>query len=124
MAGLAYASHDLEANIMRWPWQRIETRAAVGRIHRNNLPADRGASGRDDATGVRHGSGRKRPPGLAVSRSLSSAIVEAPGELAEAVLPRVLAQVGRDLVQRRGIVARDSLHGRPADADSMFDLVF
>ena len=81
---------------MRWPWQR-ETRSAgggyteiIGRLIESQAS---GAAQQASATAA-----VEAAAGL-LSRSLSSAIVEGPAELAEAVTPRVLAQIGRDLVR-------------------------
>ena len=81
---------------MRWPWQR-ETREASGGygeiISRLIEAQAAGTTQQASATAA-----VEAAAGL-LSRSLSSAIVEAPGELADVVTPRVLAQIGRDLIR-------------------------
>ena len=82
---------------MRWPWQSRETREASGGyteiISRLIEAQTAGTTQQASATAA-----TEAAAGL-LSRSLSSAIVEAPAELAEAVSPRCLAQIGRDLIR-------------------------
>ena len=82
---------------MRWPWQRIETRAASGGyteiISRLIEAQATGATQQASATAA-----VEAAAGL-LSRALSSAIVEAPDALADAITPRCLAQIGRDLIR-------------------------
>ena len=81
---------------MRWPWQR-ETREASGGygeiISRLIEAQAAGTTQQASATAA-----TEAAAGL-LSRSMSSATVEAPAELAEAVSPRCLAQIGRDLIR-------------------------
>ena len=88
---------------MRWPWQSRETREASGGyteiISRLIEAQAAGTTQQASATAA-----TEAAAGL-LSRSLSSATVEAPDELAEAVSPRCLAQIGRDLIR-----AGESLH--------------
>ena len=96
MAGLAYASHDLEAKLVRWPWQR-ETREASGGyteiISRLIEAQATGTSQQASTTAA-----TEAAAGL-LSRSMSSATVDGPVELTETVSPRCLAQMGRDLIR-------------------------
>ena len=82
---------------MRWPWQSRETREASGGyteiISRLIEAQAAGTTQQASATAA-----TEAAAGL-LSRSLSSATVEAPDELAEAVSPRCLAQIGRDLIR-------------------------
>lgn len=82
---------------MRWPWQSRETREASGGyteiISRLIEAQTAGTTQQASATAA-----TEAAAGL-LSRSLSSATVEAPDELAEAVSPRCLAQIGRDLIR-------------------------
>lgn len=82
---------------MRWPWQSRETREASGGyteiISRLIEAQAAGTTQQASATAA-----TEAAAGL-LSRSLSSATVQAPDELAEAVSPRCLAQIGRDLIR-------------------------
>ena len=82
---------------MRWPWQRREVREASGGytevISRLIEAQATGATQHASATAA-----TEAAAGL-LSRALSNATVDAPGELADAVTPRVLGQIGRDLIR-------------------------
>ena len=81
---------------MWWPWQR-ETREASGGytevIGRLIEAQAVGSTQQASATAA-----TEAAAGL-LSRALSSAIVEAPDALADAITPRCLAQIGRDLIR-------------------------
>ena len=83
---------------MWWPWQR-EVRSASGGytevISRLIEAQATGATQHASATAA-----TEAAAGL-LSRSLSSATLDAPGELADAITPRCLAQIGRDLIRAR-----------------------
>ncbi len=82
---------------MHWPWQRRETREAVGGyteiISRLIEAQAAGTTQQASATAA-----TEAVAGL-LSRSFSNAIVEGPGDVAETVTPRALAQIGRDLIR-------------------------
>ena len=82
---------------MRWPWQKPESREAIGGytdiIGRLIEAQASGATANASATAaVEAASG-------ALSRALASALVEGPEWINEAVTPRVLGQIGRDLIR-------------------------
>ena len=82
---------------MRWPWQKLERREAIGGytdiIGRLIEAQASGATANASATAaVEAASG-------ALSRALASAVVEGPEWINEAVTPRVLGQIGRDLIR-------------------------
>ena len=81
---------------MRWPWQR-ETREAVGGyteiISRLIEAQAAGTTQQASATAA-----TEAVAGL-LSRNFGSAMVEGPGDIAEIVTPRCLAQIGRDLIR-------------------------
>ena len=81
---------------MRWPWRR-ETREAVGGyteiISRLVEAQAAGTTQQASATAA-----TEAVAGL-LSRSFASATVDAPDNIAEAVSPRCLAQIGRDLIR-------------------------
>ena len=89
---------------MRWPWQsKLETRQSGGDfsdavIRLIESQAAGSAADSSSTAAVEAASG-------ALSRAFAAATVEGPDWVREAVSPRFLAQVGRDLI-RRG----DSLH--------------
>ena len=82
---------------MRWPWQRRETRESTGGyteiISRLIEAQAAGTTQQASATAA-----VEAVAGL-LSRSFSSALVEGPGDVADMVVPRVLAQIGRDLIR-------------------------
>ena len=88
---------------MRWPWQRRETREAVGGyteiIARLIESQAAGTTQQASATAA-----MEAASGL-LSRALAAATVDAPDDIAEAVSPRCLALIGRDLIR-----AGESLH--------------
>ena len=101
---------------MKWPWQRREKREAVGGyteiIGRLIEAQASGATANASATAaVEAASG-------ALSRALASAEVEGPDWLQEAVTPRVLGQIGRDLIR-----VGESLHVIRMGRDGMPRLV-
>ncbi len=82
---------------MRWPWQRRETREAVGGYTEiiGRLIESQAAGTTQQASAT---SAIEASSGL-LSRAFASATVEAPDDIAEAISPRCLAQIGRDLVR-------------------------
>ena len=82
---------------MRWPWQRAEVREAAGGyteiISRLIESQATGTTQQASATAA-----MEAAAGL-LSRNFASATVDAPDDIAEAISPRVLAQIGRDLVR-------------------------
>ena len=81
---------------MRWPWQR-ETREAVGGYTEiiSRLVEAQAAGTTQIASAT---AATEAVAGL-LSRSFASATVDAPDDIAEAVSPRCLAQIGRDLIR-------------------------
>ena len=81
---------------MRWPWQR-ETREAIGGyteiISRLVEAQAAGTTQQASATAA-----TEAVAGL-LSRNFAAAMVEGPGDIAEIVTPRCLAQIGRDLIR-------------------------
>ena len=82
---------------MRWPWQKPERREAIGGytdiIGRLIEAQASGATANASATAaVEAASG-------ALSRALTAAQVDGPDWVSEAVTPRVLGQIGRDLIR-------------------------
>ena len=82
---------------MRWPWQKPERREAIGGytdiIGRLIEAQASGATANASATAaVEAASG-------ALSRALTAAQVDGPEWVSEAVTPRVLGQIGRDLIR-------------------------
>ena len=82
---------------MRWPWQRAERREAAGGyteiISRLIESQATGTTQQASATAA-----MEAAAGL-LSRNFASASVDAPDDVVEALSPRVLAQIGRDLVR-------------------------
>ena len=82
---------------MRWPWSKSETREATGGyttiISRLIEAQAAGTTQQASATAAVEASAG------ALSRALMAATVEGPDDIAEAVSPRTLAQIGRDLVR-------------------------
>ena len=82
---------------MRWPWQKPETREAIGGytaiISRLIEAQAAGTTQLASATAA-----TEAVAGL-LSRSLAAAMVEGPGDVAGIVTPRCLAQIGRDLIR-------------------------
>ena len=82
---------------MRWPWQKRETREAVGGyteiISRLVEAQAAGTTQQASATAA-----TEAVAGL-LSRSFAAAMVEGADDVAEAVSPRCLAQIGRDLIR-------------------------
>ena len=82
---------------MRWPWQKPETREAIGGytqiISRLIEAQAAGTTQLASATAA-----TEATAGL-LSRSLAAAMVEGPGDVAGIVTPRCLAQIGRDLIR-------------------------
>ena len=82
---------------MRWPWSKPETREAVGGyteiISRLIEAQAAGTTQQASATAAVEASAG------ALSRAFMGATVEGPADVAEAVSPRCLAQIGRDLVR-------------------------
>ena len=88
---------------MRWPWQKRETRAAGGDYHDSIVAlAEAQAAGKAADTG--RTAAVEAASGL-LSRSFASARVEGAEWLSTTITPRILAQIGRDLI-RHG----ESLH--------------
>ena len=82
---------------MRWPWQRRETREAVGGYTEiiSRLIESQAAGTTQQASAT---AAMEAAAGL-LSRAFASATVDAPDDIAEAVSPRCLALIGRDLVR-------------------------
>ena len=82
---------------MRWPWQRDETREAVGgytTIISALIEAQAaGTTQQASATAALEAAAG------ALSRAFADATVDAPADIVAAVSPRTLAQIGRDLVR-------------------------
>ncbi len=81
---------------MRWPWQR-ETREAIGGYTQiiSRLVEAQAAGTTQQASAT---AATEAVAGL-LSRNFASAMVEGPGDIAEIVTPRCLAQIGRDLIR-------------------------
>ena len=82
---------------MRWPWQKRETREAIGgytEIISRLIEAQ--ASGTTQLASAT--AATEAVAGL-LSRSLAAAVIEGPGDAAAIVTPRCLAQIGRDLIR-------------------------
>ena len=82
---------------MRWPWQKRETRQAIGgytEIISRLIEAQ--ASGTTQLASAT--AATEAVAGL-LSRSLGAAMVEGSGDAAAIVTPRCLAQIGRDLIR-------------------------
>ena len=98
---------------MKWPWQP-QGRACARRpaaIPRSSARLDRGAGGRDSTQQASATAALEASSGL-LSRAFASATVDAPDDVAEALSPRTLAQIGRDLVRVGESASRPALHGR------------
>ena len=82
---------------MRWPWQRRETREAVGGYTEiiSRLIESQAAGTTQQASAT---AAMEAAAGL-LSRAFASATVDAPDDIAEALSPRCLALIGRDLVR-------------------------
>ncbi|MCY4589766.1 MAG: phage portal protein [Alphaproteobacteria bacterium] len=82
---------------MRWPWQRRETREASGGyteiISRLVEAQAAGTTQQASATAA------VEAVAGALSRAFTSAVVDGPPDVVEAVSPRVLGQIGRDLIR-------------------------
>ena len=82
---------------MRWPWSRRETREASGGyteiISRLIEAQAAGSTQQASATAAMEAAAG------ALSRAFASATVDAPDDIAEALSPRCLALIGRDLVR-------------------------
>ena len=82
---------------MRWPWQRAEDRSAeggyTGIISQLVELQAAGTTQQASATAAMEAAAG------ALSRAFIAATVDAPADIAEAVSPRVLGQIGRDLVR-------------------------
>lgn len=82
---------------MRWPWQKAEVRETAtdytSLVSQLIEAQAAGTSQKASATAA-----MEAAAGL-LSRSFASATVEAPDDIAEALDPRCLAQIGRDLVR-------------------------
>ena len=82
---------------MRWPWSKPERREAVGGYTEiiSRLIESQAAGTTQQASAT---AATEAVAGL-LSRSFASATVDAPDDIAEAVSPRCLAQIGRDLIR-------------------------
>lgn len=82
---------------MRWPWQKAETREASGGyteiISRLIEAQAAGTTQQASATAAMEAAAG------ALSRAFASATVDAPDDIAEALSPRCLALIGRDLIR-------------------------
>ena len=83
--------------IVRWPWQKPETREAIGGYTQiiSRLIESQAAGTTQIASAT---AATEATAGL-LSRSLAAAVVEGPSDVAEIVTPRCLGQIGRDLVR-------------------------
>ena len=82
---------------MRWPWSKPESREAVGG-YTGIISALIGAQAAGTTQQASATAALEACAG-ALSRSFMAAKVEAPPDIAEAVSPRTLGQIGRDLVR-------------------------
>ena len=82
---------------MRWPWQKAERREAVGGYTEiiSHLIEAQAAGTTQQASAT---AAMEAAAGL-LSRAFASATVDAPDDIAEALSPRCLALIGRDLVR-------------------------
>ena len=82
---------------MRWPWSKPETREAVGGYTQiiSQLIGAQAAGTTQQASAT----AAIEAAAGALSRAFMAATVEGPGDITEAVSPRCLAQIGRDLVR-------------------------
>ena len=82
---------------MRWPWQHTEDRQATGGNYTSLISALVG----EHAAGTQQASATAATEAVAgaLSRAFADARVDGPADVAEALSPRVLAQIGRDLVR-------------------------
>ena len=83
---------------MRWPWSKAEDRQATGGTYTSIVSAlvDLQASGTTQATSA---TAAMEAAAGALSRAFMGAAVEGPPDVAAAVSPRALGQIGRDLVR-------------------------
>ena len=81
---------------MRWPWQKPETRQAAGGYSDliSQLIQSQAAG-----TTLASATAATEAAAGALSRAFAAARVEAPPDVAQALSPRCLAQIGRDLVR-------------------------
>ena len=82
---------------MRWPWQPRETREAVGGYTQiiSALIAAQAAGTTQQASAT----AAVEAAAGAMSRAFMAATVEGPADVVEAVSPRTLGQIGRDLIR-------------------------
>ena len=82
---------------MRWPWQKPETREAIGGYTQiiSRLIEAQAAGSTQQASAT---AATEAVAGL-LSRNFAAAMVEGADDVAEAVSPRCLAQIGRDLIR-------------------------
>ena len=82
---------------MRWPWSKPETREAVGGYTQiiSQLIGAQAAGTTQQASAT----AAIEAAAGALSRAFMAATIEGPDDIAEAVSPRCLAQIGRDLVR-------------------------
>ena len=82
---------------MRWPWQKPETREAIGGYTAIiSRLIDAQAAG---TTQIASATAATEAVAGLLSRSLAAAMVEGQGDVAGIVTPRVLGQMGRDLIR-------------------------
>ena len=82
---------------MRWPWQRTEDRQAVGGYTEiiSRLIESQAAGSTQQASAT----AAVEAAAGALSRAFMAATVEGPKDVVEAVSPRTLGQIGRDLIR-------------------------
>jgi len=81
---------------MRWPWQKAERREASTYTELVSQLIEAQAAGTTQKASAT--AAMEAAAGL-LSRAFASATVDAPDDIAEALSPRCLAQIGRDLVR-------------------------
>ena len=82
---------------MRWPWQRREVREAE--VSYTDLVSRLIAAQADGVTAQATATAAVEAAAGLLSRTFAAAEVQGPGWVRDAVNPRVLAQIGRDLVR-------------------------
>ena len=98
--GAAIALHRAprrDHRLMRWPWSKPEAREAIGG-YTGIISALIGAQAAGTTQQASATAAVEAAAG-ALSRAFMAATVEGPADIAEAVSPRTLAQIGRDLVR-------------------------
>ena len=107
---------------MKWPWQRAEKREAIGGYTQiiSQLIGAQAAGTTQQASAT----AAVESVAGSLSRTFAGAEVVAASDIAEAVSPRCLGQIGRDLVRVGGKPSRPAKYGRADDPDPRKHLVF